>query len=166
MADLYKIQYANNTLTYPGWNGYVGYNKDNTIELINKYFPIGTYYTCMSLTFDPNADWVGTWVRDTDGLVLKSDITPDLTGGELEHSITIDEIPAHTHTTRRCIPKNGTATGVRGNDNMTSRADRIASSSNLDIKTGTRTTTSCTNTSNSHNNVQNSLICIRWHRIA
>lgn len=25
MADLYKIQYANNTLTYPGWNGFLQY---------------------------------------------------------------------------------------------------------------------------------------------
>lgn len=25
MSDIYKLQYANNTLTYPGWNGYVGY---------------------------------------------------------------------------------------------------------------------------------------------
>ena len=27
MSDIYKLQYANNTLTYPGWNGYVGYEK-------------------------------------------------------------------------------------------------------------------------------------------
>lgn len=25
MADIYKLQYMNNTLTYPGWNGYVQY---------------------------------------------------------------------------------------------------------------------------------------------
>lgn len=25
MSDIYKLQYANNTLTYPGWNGYVCY---------------------------------------------------------------------------------------------------------------------------------------------
>jgi hypothetical protein len=26
MSDIYKLQYAGNTLTYPGWNGYVGYD--------------------------------------------------------------------------------------------------------------------------------------------
>lgn len=30
MSDIYKLQFANNTLTYPGWNGYVSwtYTKD------------------------------------------------------------------------------------------------------------------------------------------
>jgi len=35
MADLYKIQYANNTLTYPGWNGFLQYE--------NKAVPFQRY---------------------------------------------------------------------------------------------------------------------------
>lgn len=34
MADLYKLQYANNTLTFPGWNGYVGYEEKYAL---NRY---------------------------------------------------------------------------------------------------------------------------------
>ena len=34
MFDIYKLQYANNTLTYPGWNGYVGYEKSLPTTLL------------------------------------------------------------------------------------------------------------------------------------
>lgn len=33
MSDIYKLQYANNTLTYPGWNGYVCYEKPVITDL-------------------------------------------------------------------------------------------------------------------------------------
>lgn len=38
MSDIYKLQYANNTLTYPGWNGYVSYEVQpfKTLTLLNS----------------------------------------------------------------------------------------------------------------------------------
>lgn len=40
MADLYKIQYANNTLTYPGWNGYCSYTYDKPVYYSRYEIPI------------------------------------------------------------------------------------------------------------------------------
>ena len=48
MSDIYKLQYANNTLTYPGWNGYVGY-KDNS----------GPQYAYTTLWTGPTASVTG-----------------------------------------------------------------------------------------------------------
>ena len=38
MPDIYKLQYANNTLTYPGWNGYLSYDAPafKTLTLYNS----------------------------------------------------------------------------------------------------------------------------------
>lgn len=164
MANLQKLQFNNRTILTSGRDSFLAFDMSDPSEDLNKFYPVGTYYSTMDPNFDPNVSFVGTWVRDTDGLVIRGGTTIGATGGEQTHAITEAELPSHNHTTSRCIPKSGTSTGTRGNDNMTSRADRIASSTNMTIKSGTRTTTSCTNTSASHNNVQKSLICIRWHR--
>lgn len=48
MADLYKLQYANNTLTYPGWGGYCSFVNED----VNQQFRlIGSTTTPMSFTF-------------------------------------------------------------------------------------------------------------------
>lgn len=48
MADLYKLQYANNTLTYPGWGGFVGYEQ---AEINQQLRLVGSTTTPMSFTF-------------------------------------------------------------------------------------------------------------------
>lgn len=48
MADLYKIQYANNTLTYPGWNGYLQVSINDVPQ---QFRLIGSTTTPVSFTF-------------------------------------------------------------------------------------------------------------------
>jgi hypothetical protein len=130
------------------------------------YYPIGSYYTTKSTDFDPNVLWGGTWELDTSGKVTRGGTTVGATGGEITHATTVNELPAHNHTTNRYIERKEKGTNW-GNDNLSTVKDcRYGSNTTGNVKQGDRTTTSCSNTSTSHNNVQKSLICRRWHRIA
>ena len=77
-------------------------------DLINIFYPVGTYYETSDTSFDPNASWGGTWVLDTDGTVLasKSNTQGSLLNqsvgtvvGAEKHTLTIDEMPSHNHDT-------------------------------------------------------------------
>ena len=79
MADLYKLQFANNTLTYPGWNGFLQY------EDPMAGYPI-TYLSDehVSLTGDP------IYVPGSEGITLDSGYDTyyrisgyDITGGSI-----------------------------------------------------------------------------------
>lgn len=98
-------------------------------ELIDKIYPIGSYYETSDDSFDPNTSWGGIWIEETDGSVLISQgkyyngvlATVGATIGEddiqlkenqlpthshkydkltgiIGHTLTVDEIPSHTHT--------------------------------------------------------------------
>jgi len=172
MADIYKLQYNGLTLAYPGWNGYVGYEAEDPMEYIDKFYPVGTYYETTVENFDPNVSFVGTWVKDTDGRVLRSDTASTLgTGGEITHAITVAEMPKHNHrTTRQLMHAGKVSTGTRGNDTFTGRyydwTYVYNSGTTQPYKYGDHTSSTATNTSTSHNNVQKSMICYRWHRTA
>lgn len=75
----------------------------NKTFLLNYAFPIGSIIYNASADFDPNTAYGGTWEKikgrmiigynesDSDFNTLKS------TGGSKTHTITINEMPAHTH---------------------------------------------------------------------
>lgn len=70
--------------------------------ILNKIYPVGTYYQTSDENFDPNVEWGGTWVEDTAGrfLVAKNDgrfNTVGGEGGEETHKLTVDEMPKHSH---------------------------------------------------------------------
>ena len=140
-----------------------GKYRDTEITILD-FYPIGSYFTTKNADFDPNVEWGGEWELDTNGKVTRGGTTVGQTGGEINHATTVNELPGHTHTTTRWMERNDKGTNW-GNDNMTSVQDRRYGSSGITVYKGNRTTTSCSNTSNSHNNVQKSLICKRWHRV-
>ena len=92
MADLYKLQYANNTLTYPGWNGYVAWehieqifnvilqqSTGGTITAIPLQGPNGTVVT-LSNTPDSNYELTnysvtGASLVDNTFIINNSDVT-------------------------------------------------------------------------------------------
>ena len=64
-------------------------------------YPVGSIYISTSSTFNPQTAWGGTWVKTSDGrcLIGANDKYPlGSTGGETEHTLTIDEIPRHSHS--------------------------------------------------------------------
>lgn len=38
------------------------------INLVDFFYPVGTYYETSIESFDPNKVWGGTWIKDTEGL--------------------------------------------------------------------------------------------------
>jgi len=71
----------------------------SSIEAITDYFyPVGSYYETSDTDFDPNVSWSGTWVLDSQGRVTVSQDSSNFsilgtTGGNLNHTITNDNIP-------------------------------------------------------------------------
>lgn len=86
-----------------------------TLNVVDMFYPIGSYYETSDTTFDPNVSWGGTWVLETEGQVHVSGspsgtyqvngATTDTTdGGATTHQHTTgnftlgtSHIPAHTH---------------------------------------------------------------------
>ena len=71
-------------------------------DQIDKLYPIGSIYFCAAAT-DPNSSLPGTWTLLTEGQFLVSaggagDYALGNTGGEASHTLTIDELPAHSHS--------------------------------------------------------------------
>lgn len=144
---------------------YTATNMNNMQKLlVNLIYPIGIYVEISDIDFDPNTAWGGTWELETDGttLVSKSSASSskfnDEIGtiiGEEEHTLTINEIPAHKHklsladyASDNCsavVWKSGNANGKFAYD-----GDMIDNAGG----------------NQPHNNVQPSKIVNRWHRIA
>lgn len=67
-------------------------------------YPPGTIYTCAS-DIDPVEMWGGEWEKLTGTFLWAADEERPLgsTGGEVEHQLTVDEMPEHSHSTRYAI---------------------------------------------------------------
>lgn len=123
--------------------------------------PVGSYYETSDTSFDPNVTWGGTWELETDGTVLVSkssesesafNTTVGSIVGEEEHTLTIDEMPAHVHKQQ--------TTNQSG-----SQTDGYAMTGNYNLF-NTNISTQTAGGSQPHNNVQPSKIINRWHRTA
>lgn len=70
-------------------------NVENSIGL--KAYPVGSIYICMNNT-DPATLFGGTWTKLKDRFLLGSGSKAiNATGGEEKHTLTINEMPSHTH---------------------------------------------------------------------
>ena len=87
-----------------------------TSSLIDIFYPVGSYYETSDTTFDPNTAWGGTWKLETEGMVHVSAGTNyevnhaadnngagakdggNTTSATGNHTLTINEMPSHTHT--------------------------------------------------------------------
>ncbi len=106
---------------YPStFNGPVNFNstvKIKNIELLNLFYPIGSYYETSDANFDPNTAWGGTWTKLGEGQVLLSAGSTYIAGTEYgentksytpagtvdSHTLVANEIPAHTHGSESLI---------------------------------------------------------------
>lgn len=80
--------------------------KTKTDELLDvvmdRMRPIGSHYITFDVDFNPNTEWIGTWILEDEGLVLLSagsNYQIGSTGGEATHKLTGDEsgLPKHGH---------------------------------------------------------------------
>ncbi len=71
-------------------------------EMIENFFPVGSYYETSDGAFDPNETWAGTWVLENDGRVhicTSSSHEAGSTGGAETVKLNANQcgVPAHTH---------------------------------------------------------------------
>ena len=87
--------------------------KDNKekVNLLDFFYPVGSVYETADANFNPNNTWGGTWLKISGKFLLASGngYNSGATGGSASvnytpqgtvggHTLTINEIPAHTHT--------------------------------------------------------------------
>lgn len=146
--------------------------KEQLNGLLDVFYPVGSYYETSDVTFVPDVKWGGTWVMDTKGYVTVGglvdggdspregglDINLNETMGEVEHTLTVEEIPSHAHAQYAVANLNSGGPGVRGTFNDTYGPGQSR------YPTGTETGEN--GGGQSHNNIQPSIGVCRWHRIA
>lgn len=122
--------------------------------------PVGSIYISTSSTFNPQNAWGGTWKKTADGrcLIGASNAYPlGSTGGEAEHTLTVNEMPTHRHHSSRVNWYNDLQTnGISVN---------ITAKSNLKVD-GPDNYTDYAGYSKAHNNMQPYLAVYIWERIA
>lgn len=71
----------------------------NIKDIINIVYPVGSIYMSVNDT-DPSILFHGTWERIKDRFLLASGDTYSAgsTGGEAQHTLTVDEMPSHSHS--------------------------------------------------------------------
>ena len=125
------------------------------------YYPIGSIYMSVNNT-DPSTLFGGTWVSWGAGRVPVGVDTSDndfstveKTGGEKEHTLTVNEMPSHYHRLNTVI--NGTNAGG-------SAPYRIQTDKYQWGGTGVYPGTDGTGGSQPHNNMQPYITCYMWKR--
>lgn len=73
--------------------------KINGVDLLSVIYPIGSIYMSVNST-SPAELFGGTWeqIKDTFLLGIGTIYTSDITGGEINHTLSSEELPSHTHS--------------------------------------------------------------------
>lgn len=126
-------------------------------QLLDVFYPIGTIYESTKPD-NPSTFMGGTWSRFGNGRVLvgvdETDPTfnvPLQIGGEKAHTLSIQEIPSHTH-------------GFRGGGE--NNYVRVEPSSTYGYSGNSDKTTTATGGGQAHNNLQPYVTVYRWQRTA
>ena len=128
-------------------------------DLYNLIYPIGSIYLSVN-SVDPSTLFGGTWEKIKDKFLLSDGDTYSIgsTGGEATHTLTIDEMPSHRHTSVRRY--NGT------DDNNFSGHIANAVESNDTSTLQEQLYTDYTGGSQPHNNMPPYLAINVWKRVA
>ncbi|QBX31365.1 capsid and scaffold protein [Streptococcus phage Javan636] len=125
-------------------------------QLLDVFYPIGTIYESTKPD-NPSTFMGGTWSRFGNGRVLVGVDETDSTfnvvnaiGGEKAHTLTIPEMPSHTHdiSVEQKVRAGGTGYTL------------------LDVGTATKLTSSSAGGNQAHNNLQPYVTVYRWQRTA
>jgi microcystin-dependent protein len=123
---------------------------NNMFDLI---YPIGSVYMSFNATSPANL-FGGTWTRLSNVFLYATSTDANIgnTGGESAHTLTISEMPSHSHT----LP-NGT--GVAG-------SDYVANLTGGQVRHDSGITTFAYGGGQAHNNMPPYVQCAMWKRIA
>ena len=126
-------------------------SSENVTSWANKFFHVGSIYISVNST-SPASFLGGTWERIKDTFLLSAGdtYTNGDTGGEATHTLTIDEMPAHSH-----LLNLNTGKIAEGN-----YADTFYDPTGETLRTGSE------GNSQPHNNMPPYLVVNIWKRIA
>lgn len=137
----------------------------NGTNIIDKIYPVGSIYINATNSTNPaTLLGFGTWIAFGAGKVPvgidSSDTdfdTAEETGGSKTHTLTVSELPSHTHTHtvqtgRSFSSSTGNAPVVQGSDNT--------------VLSSAAVTTSSTGSGSAHNNLQPYIVVYMWKRTA
>ena len=137
----------------------------NGTDIFDKIYPVGSIYINATNSTNPGTLLgFGTWIAFGAGKVPvgidSSDTdfdTAEETGGSKTHTLTVSELPSHTHThtvqTGRSFSSSiGNAPVVQGSDNT--------------VLSSAAVTTSSTGSGSAHNNLQPYIVVYMWKRTA
>lgn len=147
--------------------------------VIDVIYPVGSIYMSMSATNPHDLFGVGTWERISQGRMLlgadDSTYEAGATGGEATHTLTVKEMPAHSH-------KGTTSTNGNHSHEIVCARHRDGSERQVDatpnIQVGDSLWTSAAGNHNhtfttdnagggeAHNNMPPYLVCYMWQRTA
>lgn len=139
-------------------------------NLFDTLYPVGSVYITFSKDFDPNDVFTGKWTRNgTKGYALVGAIDPDeyrdpsnsileiaggSTKGEVEHTLTVEEMPSHNHRLQ-----------MRSAGSGDQEIEDWGAPSVIQTNMGYAYALA-TGGSQAHNNVQPSIGVYIWHRTA
>lgn len=135
----------------------------NAIEILKLAYPIGSVYISTSTAPPSELFGFGEWeaIKDTFLLSAGDDYTVGQTGGEAEHTLTIQEMPSHNHRLKTDIQNpayNVTwSEWFEYTDGWTQEAGETEAPA---------THTTSTGGSMAHNNMPPYLVVYMWKRIA
>ena len=140
---------------------------DEMLGILARTYPVGSIYLSVNST-DPGVLFGGTWERLKDCFLLAAGDTYEAgaTGGEAAHTLTVDEMPSHTHS----ISRTGTITepsvllGAPGQ--YTGNAFASLGTSGIDALATTTYSIAAAGGGAAHNNMPPYIAVYAWKRTA
>ena len=160
-------------------------------DLIDFFYPVGSYYETSDIDFNPNITWGGTWKEDSAGRVLVAYDSTQTEFNTVGKTLGSKYLQSHSHSFSGSTGENGGHEhsirygGSRGNGITISRSGSGYSVLNINdwewttssalatvfsdyVRHHTHTVSGSIGSSGSGNaqNIQPSVVAKRWHRIA
>lgn len=132
----------------------------NFIDYIDTIYPVGSIFQSMDST-SPASMYGGTWTAITGRFLYANSSTA--TGGENTHTLTVAEMPSHSHTTSKWVVHD-----IGWHTHKASSAVPTASQQSntyTPFNNGGITVTN-TGSSHAHNNMPAYQSCYTWKRTA
>lgn len=119
-------------------------------------YPVGSIYMSVNST-NPSTLFGGTWTQLKDRFLLGagSTYTNGSTGGEASHTLTVNEMPSHSH---------GQYVTVSSGGSLSANCDYDSYASGKARKSAQNVSTDPTGGGNSHNNMPPYLVVYMWQR--
>lgn len=134
-------------------------------DMVDVFYPVGSYYETSDTSFDPNVSWGGTWVLELEGQVHVSGVPSSSyevdganqangigvsDGGAGMVTLTANEIPAHTHGSKSL---SASFSGRRNGNDYVSHWQ--GTNTTISQSSSSTTTTSAVGTTNKHTDIVN-----------